>query len=135
VPPQEILVAHRATRPRPRRLPALARRGAGGPRVAALAGAAAAAVTRYEPVELVSPLASDFPRFVAARLGPLAAATELAARLRGTVLASSPRTAAARGCLWARDKRGPSSVASAHPGRRMLIACRPTLSNQERTWA
>jgi hypothetical protein len=59
-------------------------------RVAALAGGAAAAVVRYERVELVSLLASDFPRarkFVAARLGPLAAATEPAARLRETVLA------------------------------------------------
>jgi hypothetical protein len=59
-------------------------------RVAALAGEAAAAVMRYEHIELVSLLASDFPRaraFVAARLGPLAAATEPAARLRETVLA------------------------------------------------
>jgi DNA-binding PucR family transcriptional regulator len=59
-------------------------------RVAALAGGALAAVMRYERVELVSLLASDFPRaraFVAARLGPLAAATETAARLRETVLA------------------------------------------------
>jgi hypothetical protein len=58
--------------------------------VAALAGGAAATVIRYERVELVSLLASDFPRartFVAARLGPLAAATEPAARLRETVLA------------------------------------------------
>jgi DNA-binding PucR family transcriptional regulator len=45
---------------------------------------------RYERVELVSLLANDFPRakaFVAARLGPLAAPTEPAARLRETVLA------------------------------------------------
>jgi hypothetical protein len=59
-------------------------------RVAALAGGDAAAVMRYERVELVSLLANDFPRakaFVAARLGPLAAPTEPAARLRETVLA------------------------------------------------
>ena len=59
-------------------------------RVAALAGGAAAAVMRYERIELVSLLASDFPRaraFVAVRLGPLAAATDSAARLRETVLA------------------------------------------------
>ena len=59
-------------------------------RVAALAGEDAAAVTRYERVELASLLASDLPRaraFVAARLGPLAAPTEPAARLRETVLA------------------------------------------------
>jgi DNA-binding PucR family transcriptional regulator len=45
---------------------------------------------RYDRVELASLLASDLPRaraFVAARLGPLAAATEPAARLRETVLA------------------------------------------------
>jgi DNA-binding PucR family transcriptional regulator len=58
--------------------------------VAALAGDAAAAVTRYERVELVSLLASDFPRakaFVASRLGPLAVSSESAERLRETVLA------------------------------------------------
>ena len=58
--------------------------------MAALAGGDAAAVMRYDRVELVSLLASDFPRaraFVAARLGPLAAPTESAARLRETVLA------------------------------------------------
>ena len=93
----------RATRPRPRRLPAPARRGAGGRARRGAGGGAAAAVTRYERVELVSLLASDFPRaraFVAARLGPLAAATEAAARLRGCARPcspSSPRTAAARG--------------------------------------
>jgi DNA-binding PucR family transcriptional regulator len=59
-------------------------------RVAALARGSAAPVTRYERVELVSLLANDFPRakaFVARRLGPLAAATEPAQRLRETVLA------------------------------------------------
>jgi DNA-binding PucR family transcriptional regulator len=90
VPPEEILVA--VGRPGHgldgfRRSHAEALEAA---RVAALAGGAAAAVTRYERVELVSLLASDFPRaraFVAARLGPLAAAIEPAARLRETVLA------------------------------------------------
>ena len=90
VPPEEILVA--VGRPGHglggfRRSHAEALEAA---RVAALAGGAAAAVTCYERVELVSLLASDFPRaraFVAARLGPLAAATEPAARLRETVLA------------------------------------------------
>jgi len=59
-------------------------------RVAALAGGSAAAVVRFERVELVSLLANDLPgarALVAARLGPLAAATEPAARLRETVLA------------------------------------------------
>ena len=59
-------------------------------RVAALAGEDAAVVTRYERIELASLLAGDLPRaraFVAARLGPLAVATEPAARLRETVLA------------------------------------------------
>jgi hypothetical protein len=59
-------------------------------RVAALARGAAAAVTRYERVVLVSLLAIDFPRaraFVATRLGPLAAPEEPAERLRDTVLA------------------------------------------------
>ena len=130
---------HRATRPRPRRLPALARRGAGGRarRVAALAGGAAAAVTRCERVE--SLLASDFPRaraFVAARLGPLAAATEPAARLRETVLAflaaNGSGTRVLVGTPQAADRvRSRAPI----PGRRMLRACRPTLSNQERTWA
>jgi hypothetical protein len=90
VPPEEILVA--VGRPGHgldgfRRSHAEALEAA---RVAALAGGAAAAVTRYERVELLSLLASDFPRaraFVAARLGPLAAASEPAARLRETVLA------------------------------------------------
>ena len=59
-------------------------------RVAALASDAIAAVTSYRRVELVSLLAGDLPRarrFVASRLGPLAALTEPAARLRETVLA------------------------------------------------
>jgi DNA-binding PucR family transcriptional regulator len=59
-------------------------------RVAALAGGDAAAVMRYERVELAALLASDLPKaraFVAARLGPLAAATESAGRLRETLLA------------------------------------------------
>ncbi|MDA0159893.1 helix-turn-helix domain-containing protein [Solirubrobacter ginsenosidimutans] len=59
-------------------------------RVAALARGAAAAVTRYERVELVALLASDFPRaraFVGTRLGSLAAPDESAGRLRETVLA------------------------------------------------
>ena len=59
-------------------------------RVAALGRGAAAPVTRYERVELVALLASDFPRaraFVATRLGPLAAPDEPAERLRETVLA------------------------------------------------
>jgi PucR C-terminal helix-turn-helix domain/GGDEF-like domain len=59
-------------------------------RVAALAGAVAAAVTSYSRVELVSLLAGDLPRarsFVAGQLGPLASTTEQASRLRETVLA------------------------------------------------
>jgi DNA-binding PucR family transcriptional regulator len=58
-------------------------------RLAALAEAGPA-VTSYRRTELVSLLASDLPRarrFVAARLGPLASASEPAARLRETVLA------------------------------------------------
>jgi DNA-binding PucR family transcriptional regulator len=58
-------------------------------RVAALAGAGPA-VTGYPRVELVSLMAGDLPRarrFVARLLGPLAAPTEPAARLRETVLA------------------------------------------------
>ena len=106
-------------------------------RVAALAGGAAAAVTRCERVE--SLLASDFPRaraFVAARLGPLAAATEPAARLRETVLAflaaNGSGTRVLVGTPQAADRvRSRAPI----PGRRMLRACRPTLSNQERTWA
>jgi hypothetical protein len=59
-------------------------------RIASLSGAAAHAVTSYERVELVSLLATDLARaraFVAGQLGPLAAATEPAERLRCTVLA------------------------------------------------
>jgi DNA-binding PucR family transcriptional regulator len=139
VPPEEILVA--IGRPGHgldgfRRSHAEALEAA---RVAALAGGAAAAVTRYERVELVSLLASDFPRaraFVAARLGPLAAATEPAARLRETVLAflaaNGSGTRVLVGTPQAADRvRSRAPI----PGRRMLIACRPTLSNQERTWA
>jgi len=58
-------------------------------RVATLASDATA-VTSYRGVELVSLLAGDLPRarrFVASRLGPLAATTEPAARLRQTLLA------------------------------------------------
>jgi hypothetical protein len=58
--------------------------------VASLASGTVGAVTSYTSVELVSLLASDLPRartFVAARLGPLAASGEPAARLRDTVLA------------------------------------------------
>ena len=57
-------------------------------RVAALGSGPA--VTSYPRVELVSLLCGDLPRarrFVGARLGPLAAASEPAARLRETVLA------------------------------------------------
>jgi hypothetical protein len=59
-------------------------------RVTALARGEGAAVTRYERVELVSLLASDFPRaraFVATRLGSLATPDEATERLRETVLA------------------------------------------------
>jgi len=58
--------------------------------VASLASGTVGAVTSYKRVELVSLLACDLPRartFVAARLGPLAASGEPAARLRDTVLA------------------------------------------------
>jgi len=59
-------------------------------RIASLARELAPAVTAYEHIELVSLLTGDLPRarsFVAAQLGPLAASTEPAARLRETVLA------------------------------------------------
>jgi hypothetical protein len=59
-------------------------------RIATLAGDAARPVTGYPRVELVSLLANDLPRareFVATQLGPLAAPTEPAERLRETVLA------------------------------------------------
>ncbi len=59
-------------------------------RIASLAREDAPAVIGYERVELVSLLASDLPRaraFVADQLGPLAACTDSAGRLRETVLA------------------------------------------------
>jgi hypothetical protein len=59
-------------------------------RLAALAGGTSAPVTSYRNIELVSLLASDLARarvFVAGRLGPLAADTEPAERLRETVRA------------------------------------------------
>jgi DNA-binding PucR family transcriptional regulator len=59
-------------------------------RVAAVGRATSSAPTGYAQVELVSLLAGDLPRaraFVAHRLGPLAADSEPAARLRETVRA------------------------------------------------
>jgi DNA-binding PucR family transcriptional regulator len=59
-------------------------------RVAALARDVGRQVVGYAQVELVSLLASDLPRareFVATRLGPLAAASEPARRLRETLSA------------------------------------------------
>jgi DNA-binding PucR family transcriptional regulator len=59
-------------------------------RVAWIAGTAGSAVTTYARVELVSLLANDLPRaraFVGRQLGPLAAPSEAAQRLRETVLA------------------------------------------------
>jgi hypothetical protein len=59
-------------------------------RIRSLACGAGRAVTSYARVELVSLLAGDLARarvFVAGRLGPLAADTEPAERLRETVLA------------------------------------------------
>jgi hypothetical protein len=59
-------------------------------RVAAVGRAPGSALTGYAQVELVSLLAGDLPRaraFVAHRLGPLAADSEPAARLRETVRA------------------------------------------------